>query len=381
MDGAGSLYHFLKTGKRSRPLEPRSGSGRERNAAKATLQGFEQIGEFTFRRRRRVPSPLSVPAHETLLFTGTTPGDLLFFDTESTGLSGGAGNTIFLLGIGRPEGEELVIEQYFLADFPGEKEFLSACLSLFSPNRLLVSYNGRTFDAPVLAARFALHRLSCPLPRHCDLLPPTRRLWKHTVGSCSLKNIERAVLGVKRENDVDGAEVPERYFRYLRSRDPRHLDEVVTHNEIDVLSLSRLLGVLERLRREPEHAQAPATAPADVSALAALVAPHDAERAFKLLEVGLASGDIRAGLSLGFRYKQCGRQAEAQRVFERLFEIRGDLTAGIEIAKYAEHRARDPERALSVVTALLDRRPRPEPPVRELLLYRKARLERKCIRF
>ncbi len=394
MDEHARLYEFLKSHSPAAPVKdgapsaPPSGQADPGNREPAAVEipGFERIGEYTYRRRVREADPLSGLGTGPLLSAGAPARDLLFFDTETTGLSGGAGNLAFLLGAGYCDEQGLVIEQYFLADFPGEAEFLSLIAPLFSPERTFVSYNGAAFDAHLLISRFRLHRLELALPRQYDLLHPSRRLWKAAVapvlGSCSLKNMEKAVLDVDRGEDIDGAEVPEFYFRFLRTGLPDPLDPVFYHNHIDVRSLTGLLFTIESLLRAPETANTAdgSGLAADTAALGVMLHHVDPDRAAAFLQTRWDSGDAACGRVLGYYLKRSRAHEAAARIWEALFALPHNLEPGLELAKYLEHHAYDPGRALAVVRALLEQTESPAERDRLALEKRRKRLERKLFR-
>jgi len=183
---------------------------------------------------------------------------IVFFDLETTGLSGGAGTLAFLAGCGWFEGEAFRVRQFFLSSPAGERAMLAALAQIFEEASLVVTYNGRTFDMPLMETRWAFHRTAAPtddLP-HFDMLPPARRLWgrrelrasddeaetPETV-SCSLAALERSVLGFHRVGDVPGFEIPARYFHFLRTGDGAAVMGVLDHNRHDLLSLA---GVMSR---------------------------------------------------------------------------------------------------------------------------------------
>lgn len=178
-----------------------------------------------------------------------------FIDTETSGLAGGTGTLVFLLGIGTFE-SSFVVRQYFAQEPAAERAMLHAAATVLDRCTGLVSYNGRAFDLPLLNTRFILNR---QLPRlqeapHFDLLFPARRLWRGRIGSCALGNVEREALGVSRkEADVPGWLIPSLYRQYLRSGDARELRRVFYHNLEDVLSLVTLAVRLCRLF-VPAHA-------------------------------------------------------------------------------------------------------------------------------
>ncbi len=175
-----------------------------------------------------------------------------YFDTETTGLSTGAGTVIFMAGVARLGGGRVTVRQYLLPDYPYEPPLLRAVAADLASSPRLVTYNGRTFDLPMLAARLTVHGLfreQATLPiAHDDLLPDARRLFRRPLGSARLADVESGVLGVRRASDCPGSEVPTRYFGYLRGGSPDILAEVLDHNFQDVVSLVLLEAELCRLR-------------------------------------------------------------------------------------------------------------------------------------
>ncbi len=175
-----------------------------------------------------------------------------YFDTETTGLSTGAGTVIFLAGVARVDGARVTVRQYLLPDFPYEPALLNALAADLATAGRIVTYNGRSFDLPMLAARLTVHglfRQQAALPdEHDDLLPDARRLFRRPLGGARLADVEAGVLGVRRASDCAGSEVPARYFGYLRGGSPDILAEVLDHNFQDVVSLVLLEAELCRLR-------------------------------------------------------------------------------------------------------------------------------------
>jgi hypothetical protein len=176
------------------------------------------------------------------------PERLVFLDTETTGLAGGTGTCAFLIGIGTVEGTQFVVRQYFLRDYPEEKAILQDLAEVLGSFDGLVTYNGKTFDVPLLETRYTLARLKAPFGRllHFDALHPARRLWKLRLESCRLTDLESAVLGIGREGDVPGSEIPGIYFDYLRTGDARGLQPVFYHNALDIITLAALTVELAR---------------------------------------------------------------------------------------------------------------------------------------
>src|SRR4051812_29538860 len=184
----------------------------------------------------------------------------IFFDLETTGLSGGAGTHVFLVGCGWfDEQRSFVTAQHLLLDFPSEKTMLGAVADDLARAGALVSFNGKSFDAPVLETRYLFHRLASPcaaLP-HVDVLHPARRFWgRDGEAGCSLISLERQVLGARRQGDVPGFEIPGRYFQFIRSGDARPLAAVLEHNRLDLLSLAGLAAqLLHLLEQGPDAAR------------------------------------------------------------------------------------------------------------------------------
>ncbi len=193
-----------------------------------------------------------------LASTRDTLEKLLFFDTETTGLHGGTGNTIFLLGYCRFEGDSVVVRQHYLAAPHAEVPLYNSFLNDARDLTHLVTYNGKAFDWPQVKTRHTLVRDLVPqLPAfgHYDLLHGARRLWKNELPSCRMFIIEQEKLGVHRTNDVPGYMAPELYFDYLREKDPEIIQGVLHHNEMDVLSLITLYIHMSKLLLETNEEQ------------------------------------------------------------------------------------------------------------------------------
>lgn len=198
-------------------------------------------------------------------FRGLTPVDPLrtfprtvFIDLETTGLSGGAGTVAFLVGCGYFDLGAFQVRQFLLTSYASERALLYAVAEFFKDADLIVTYNGKTFDVPVMETRWSFHRLQMPLETvpHFDMLHSARRLWRARStaldaddASCRLSTLERALFSVNRVGDVDGFEVPARYFRFLRSGDPRPLEPVLEHNRLDLVSLAAVMARALELTR------------------------------------------------------------------------------------------------------------------------------------
>lgn len=182
------------------------------------------------------------------------PRDLLFFDTETTGLAGGTGTRAFMVGAADfhrdpQRGDGLRVRQLLIATMAAERDMLHAFTGWLSPRTVLASYNGRCYDAPLLKTRYRLARLGEPLSAlaHVDLLFPARRRWRGRWADCRLATIEREALGVAREDDLPGAQAPEAWLRYLRGGPAAMLRRVCAHNHQDVVTLALLMQRLVAL--------------------------------------------------------------------------------------------------------------------------------------
>jgi len=183
--------------------------------------------------------------------------DLLFFDTETTGLAGGTGTRAFMIGaadwhVCPQRGEGLRIRQLLMSTMAAEDAMLATFAGWLQPSTVFCSYNGRSYDAPLLKARYRLARQRCPISAldHVDLLYPTRRRYRGTWENCKLSTIERQLLRVVREDDLPGSEAPGAWLRFLRGGDAVNLRRVADHNHQDVVTLALLL---QRLVREEQR--------------------------------------------------------------------------------------------------------------------------------
>ena len=353
---------------------PRRGApGRDAERLERVLEGWERIGELTWRRLVRSENPnAGGEVSQLLLPEGYASEQLLFFDTETTGLSGGAGSHVFLFGSARFEAQELVCEQLFLADFPGEPEFLQNVARRLEGHRLFLSYNGRAFDAPLLKTRFVLNRMPFGLERQEDLLYWARRLWRRSLPDCSLSTIERRILKVERVRDIPGWEVPGIYLGFLAGSEDERLSLVMEHNLQDVLSLARLYGHVNRLLLDGEVPDG-----TDGAALGSHLLRAGQRRGEAVLHEVFCAGDQRAGRALSLHYKRLGQWQRAVALWEAMAGERS-VFAAVELAKLHEHRLRDPAGALEWVRRIAAWNLPLSAEERALLVRRRQRLERKC---
>jgi len=180
--------------------------------------------------------------------------DFIFLDTETSGLAGGTGTYAFEVGLGRFTDQGFTLAQFFMRH-PGEEPALLAGMTEFMHDmQAVVTYNGKSFDIPLLKTRYTLMGMSNPFEgiAHFDLLPLARRLWRIRLESRTLGNVESKILGVKRgEDEVPGYMIPEMYFDYLKTQDARPLSGIFYHNAIDILSLAGLYSHMAFLLNEP----------------------------------------------------------------------------------------------------------------------------------
>lgn len=291
---------------------------------------------------------------------GVDLGEAIYLDLETTGLSRGAGTVAFLVGWARFEGGRLAVHQRLLVKRRGEGEILRELDGELRKASALVTFNGKAFDRDLLAVRYAMARLDdealLGLP-HLDTLHPARRLMRGTLPSCDLRALERHLLGVRREHDVPGAQIPRVYQDFRRSGDPARIEAVVLHNAADLLSLVALPGALAGLVRAEEPGAVPGAVLFRAGRLHA--ERGDGGEALRLLAAASEAGD--AGLDAREAAKErarllrrAGRHEEARSEWSRLrASWPDDPSAYEEEAKDAEHRRRDPAAALAAVREYL----------------------------
>ncbi|HEX7004316.1 MAG TPA: ribonuclease H-like domain-containing protein [Trueperaceae bacterium] len=275
-------------------------------------------------------------------------GPVLYIDTETTGLMGGTGTFAFLIGVGVHDEHGFEVRQLFLPGPEHERSQLRSFAALVEGASAVVTYNGATFDLPLLRNRFALHGLPDPLAQvpHLDLLHLARRFWRETLPDCSLTTVERRILGASRSlNDVPGFEVPARYFEFLRSWDASGLVGVIEHNETDIVALAALRSKFERLVEDP------ATALAHEAHAMGLWMERLGEVELALARyLEAASARMEAGWHASLLLKRLGRLEEAAKLWRTLGR-QGMAAAWVELAKAQEHSWHDFRAALVSVAA------------------------------
>ena len=235
-------------GLRVRGMRPRDAAATAGNARDRHLPGDEIAPGLRYLESRHPPPglPARIDASFAKNFGTITRDDLLCFDTETTGLAGGTGTRAFMIGASDLVDGQLRIRQLLTTTMAAEDAMLRTFARWLGPHTVLVSYNGRSYDAPLLKARYQLARLPCPIAplAHLDLLHPVRRRYRGQWENCRLGTVERRLLQVLREDDLPGSEAPRAWRDYLQGGDATDLRRVLAHNHTDVRSLMDLLAVL-----------------------------------------------------------------------------------------------------------------------------------------
>lgn len=333
--------------------------------------------------------------------TGMAGARTVFIDLETTGLSGGAGTVAFLVGCGYFDLGAFQVRQFLLTSYATERALLCALTEFFGGTDLIVTYNGKTFDVPVMEMRWSFHRLPMPdfsqdVP-HFDMLHPARRLWSSRFTSddgaagCRLATLERDVLGFRRSGDVSGFEIPGRFFQFLRTGDPTPLEPVLEHNRLDLVSLAAVTGHALRLARTGDGAcrdEAEALALGRVLERAQVF-----ERAEACYRRAAASScvDVKgeALYRLGLRCRRDRRYDEAAAAWQEIIALTEPLSrrrrpaiselrqfAVEALAVHREHRERDFAAARELALFALSN-DEPPPAKADGLRHRLARLDRK----
>lgn len=272
--------------------------------------------------------------------------DILFLDTETTGLSHGAGTVAFLVGVGYFEKKDFVVRQYLMRDYDEEVFLLERVMQHLKEKTTLCTFNGASFDMPLLETRFTMQRMrNTSKLQHIDLLHVARRVWKLRLKSCRLSRLEEMVLGITREDDLPGALVPERYFQYLKTKDETLLDDILEHNEQDIISLAHLLYHLAVMHQTPDSV----SQKEDIFSLGKVYETRGriekARMCYKAADGGSLSALARARLAETYRRE--GDTEKAARVYENMIRAgQGGIAPLIAMAKISEHKRRDIPSAL-----------------------------------
>ena len=275
------------------------------------------------------------------------PRRILYLDTETTGL-GGSGTVAFLVGMGFLGDNGFEVHQFLMRDYPEEPFLLKHVAAGLGKFDVLCTFNGTTFDVPLLESRLLMNRMdrSCLDLPHLDLLHMCRRLWKLRLGRCNLGRLEEVILGKPRVDDLPGSEVPQRYFTYLKTKRMELLEDILKHNAQDIASLCVLLNHMADLYRHPEKIRFSEDVYSMGRALEKLERTEDARRCYRLARRG-RMGDL-AGSALAVSYRRTGEREEAIRIWQEMVrERRGGIEPYVELAKYEEHIRRNYTAALA----------------------------------
>lgn len=322
---------------------------------------------------------------------GTVEGRnaIVFLDTETTGIHGGTGMVPFLVGLGYFEDADFHMVQYFIRDFDEEPSMLLTLADVLQRFKLLITYNGSSFDVPLLETRFTLARLNSPFTDmlHVDLLPAARRLWRNGHGSCRLAALENRIVAFLRGADIPGGMIPRAYFDFLQRRSSAVISSVLRHNVHDVVSLAALtICACDRLTGEP----AALDNPPDLYSLARILEnTPEWRRALRIYEMAIQGGLaepllFKAQENLAVLSKRAGDHKRALGICEQLMRhSEFSMPAYEGAAIYYERIAGDPHRAMEVVDRALARL-EDKPAVRRWrtsLQSRRERLRQKAIQF
>jgi len=324
---------------------------------------------------------------------------LWFLDLETTGLAGGAGTQAFLVGCAFLDRDGFSVRQFLLPGYEHERALLAEVGAWAAERGALVTFNGRSFDVPLIETRYLFHRQSFPFEGrpHVDMLHPARRLWKDrgewegsSEASCSLGTLEKLLAGVHRVGDVPGFEIPSRYFQFVRDGDARPLEAVLEHNRLDLVSLALVMArALTLVERGPTVARTGYECLGLARIYDRAGRRDDAEAAYleaidRIGKVGRDPETLADGLRrLAYCRRRAGRWSEAAEAWQRLADlprcpaaIRNEAREALAI--HHEHRARDldaaHERARQLFSGPMNRRQR------EAAAHRLRRLERKLAR-
>jgi uncharacterized protein len=315
--------------------------------------------------------------------SGYHSSDALFLDTETTGLSGGTGTMAFLIGLGWFEEGHFQVRQLLARDFGEEKAALVYLKEIAAGKKFLVTFNGKAFDVNLLTTRFIMNRMPGDLAGlpHLDLLHPSRRILGHRLENCRLVTLEADVLGVEREGDIPGWEIPQRYFDWLKRRDPRLLSDIFEHNRLDVISMATLTAHLVEILTA--QAAAKYTHADDYLAAARLhLMRANAPGAQKILNIfhedACPEFSSQSNRKLSQLYKRTGRMDEAAHIWQQMAACQPvEFYAISELAKYLEHSQRDYHQAKALIEKALTNNNSFIENERDSLLHRLQRLNKK----
>lgn len=368
----GSLSGRLSRLKKEGLAPPVELKQKKETVDKSPIEGWDQIHQFVWKREVFFPDPLPQSFNKSLLLSDDQdPQKLIFYDTETTGLSTGAGTIPFLIGWGRLKRDRFSVVQYFLSDYPGEKFMMERLASDFQEDCTFVSYNGKTYDSHLINTRFLMNGVPVKQRKELDLLYMCRRLWRNILEDCRLGTIEEQILNIVRGPDIPGAEIPDVWFDFLKDGKTEKLELVFSHNLQDIHTLAILLNSLERIiKLVPDNIQF------NRRNLGKFLLNKN-EKGVEILKKEFSNGDREAAIFLSLFYKREESWNLAEQLWISLNHHGHNLFATEELAKYYEHKLKDPQRALEVVNKYLKGPVQPAMEIKEKLLHRKERLIKK----
>lgn len=275
--------------------------------------------------------------------------NVLFIDTETTGLMGGTGTVSFLIGIGYFNNDKFVIEQYLMRDYDEEAAMLIDIKNKLKNHNIVVSFNGKSFDLPLIKTRLILNRLKRPeFNIHVDLLHSARRLWSF-LDSCSLNSLEENVLDYERIDDIPGHLIPDLYFGFLENKDLKQLVPVLEHNRYDILSLLTLFSHLKEIHLD----NIDKLNPHELYQMGRIrERDKNYESCINYLEKSIKKSEekyleYKAMKKLSWQYKRIDLYEKAVDIWEKMIKKSPiDIFPYVEMAKFFEHREKDYEQAL-----------------------------------
>ncbi|KAA3612630.1 MAG: hypothetical protein DWQ05_18435 [Calditrichaeota bacterium] len=286
----------------------------------------------------------------------------LFIDTETTGLSGGSGTYAFLVGLGYFSDQHFVVEQLFMPGLNDEVSVLSYLENKLAEHSGLVSFNGKSYDIPLLTARFIQNRIrpSIDLHQNFDVLHASRRIWKNDFGDCTLITLENKLLNLARQGDVPGEEIPQIFMDYLQTNNTKQLKKVIYHNQMDIISMAAIIQILHQAIKQPEKSRM-AVQPQEKRVAQLFKDNNEINPAIDRYKILIDSENISQEdksdllFDLGLLYKKTKRFQESEKVWLRqINEVEFSIRTAIELAKYYEHKEKNFLRASEFTNRSLD---------------------------
>ena len=283
--------------------------------------------------------------------------NILFIDTETTGLMGGTGTVSFLIGIGYFNNEEFVVEQFLMRDYDEETPMLIDIRDKLNDHDIVVSFNGKSFDLPLIKTRLILNRLKRPdFNLHVDLLHSARRLWSF-LDSCSLNSLEENIIDYQRVDDIPGHLIPGLYFEFLENKDLKKLIPILEHNRYDILSLVTLFSHLKEIHLE----NIDNLSPHELYQMGRIKEKDkNYESCINYLEKSMKNSEqnyleYKAMKKLSWQYKRVDRYEKAVEIWQVMIKKSTlDIFPYVEMAKFFEHREKDYKKALSYTNQAIE---------------------------